>query len=311
MIKQPKLMREFMIDMNYQKYNFINTFVVLIVLVSASGSLLAKDILDGYINNFIAKSDDKDDKLLGLLADTHGKINAPSKQVEKSKATSSLFDEDLQQQSVKPDEAIKKLNESRILRQKTKELSIDHLESNGDSDINNQLQGLLSQLKSLSFPEPQELNGPEPKLELEAEPVVVEEDIEVEKEIKTITVLERQVVLSEVRLPVDQSRVVDTFEVAESLFHIGDKTNALLYYRKSFSKSLPMGNKTNPKRAWVLFQIGNCLYNADHQEAMKAYEQLITEHPSSDWTNCARTKLQVLTWLADEKPMALTMNEVK
>jgi hypothetical protein len=296
--------------------------IVLLIFVSLSSYAVSADVLDAYIGKFMAKSGSMDDKLLGLLGDPSRQSKSSSGRTDKkggSSTKSDTSDNSIKNvdMSDKTTDASKKkdapiiektssaaLDKTKNLRKRLNDSSIMTLPAKGSSSINSQLQDVLRQLKSLKF-------GDETETVEEVELVQVAES-EINQAIAdsnsseaTDIVPPPQKIMT-VKLPQDASQIIDVFELAESLFHVGDKVNALKYYRKSLATSLPVGKKANPKRAWVLFQIGNCLYNEDSVEAIKIYEQLILEHPSSDWTNCARTKKQVLKWLVVEKPMTLT-----
>ncbi|WP_169852872.1 tetratricopeptide repeat protein [Anaerohalosphaera lusitana] len=101
------------------------------------------------------------------------------------------------------------------------------------------------------------------------------------------------------------TRVVDHFALAEALFSAGEKELAAKYYRQALDKYGKNYSKTDPERAWILFQLGNCLYETKPEEAEIIYEQLMREQPNSEWTKCATVKRQVLRWLMNEKPMEL------
>ena len=316
-------------------------YIVLFIFVSLSSYAISADVLDAYIGKFMAKSGSMDDKLLELLGDPMGQARPSSKKnndkiavsgktgnkaVSSDKVTNKAAPSNKTSDSVVPGkitDAIEKkrvpiiekrssdaLDKTKRLRKKLNDSSFMTLPAKGSSSMNSQLQDVLLQLKSLKFDDETEA------VEQEVELVKVDESEVNQTKIdsnssETTDVAIASEKITVVNLPEDASGIVDVFELAESLFQVGDKVNALKYYRKSLALSLPVGEKANPKRAWILFQIGNCLYNDDTVEAIKIYEQLILEHPSSDWTNCARTKKQVLKWLMVEKPLTLTQTGTK
>ncbi|MCX5634542.1 MAG: hypothetical protein NTW55_01685, partial [Planctomycetota bacterium] len=65
------------------------------------------------------------------------------------------------------------------------------------------------------------------------------------------------------------------FELAEILFRSGNLKEAAVLYQQALNKTNPKDAASASKRAWILFQIGNCLRNDEPQNAMKAYRQLI------------------------------------
>ncbi|MCF7956036.1 MAG: tetratricopeptide repeat protein [Phycisphaerae bacterium] len=295
-------------------------YIVAIGLFTLSSYTVAGDILDSYIGQLIAKSDsgDKESKLLDSLKSEAKPLSeksddkkaqpvkvADSKTGANSESTVKEQKTDIEKTSAET------LDITKQLREKLQESSNSPLPDVDSSKIDEQLRDVLSQLKSLGFSE--EDKTKDKKVEVQAESEVVAAETEPKAEsVETIeSVPSPNESEPNVTLPENDAEIIDMYELAESLFRIGDKENALKYYRKALDKSLPAGKSANPKRAWILFQIGNCLYNVDKVEAIKVYEQLILEHPSSDWTNCARTKKQILKWLLDEKPMTLTMSKVK
>jgi hypothetical protein len=283
-------------------------YILTIVIASVSVCVCRGDILDGYITGFMEKADST-------------KVKSPAStevpQVQSNQSSERSVDSQAVPKSKDAEDS--QLNKSKKLRKQLKDSSIMVLSGRGGSDVNVQLKSVLEQLKSLRFSGEGETVEPEPEIEPDVEPVfttsaVVEEQPVVEKiddREKTKKSQSQENDLPEVVLPDDISGVVDSFQLAESLFRIDDKVNALKYYRKAFELCLPLNSMPNPKRGWVLFQIGNSLYGKDTMAAIKIYEQLILEHPSSDWTNCARTKLQVLKWQLTDKPAVYTMSETK
>lgn len=295
--------------------------IVATVLFTVSSYTVAGDILDKYIGQLIAKSDsvDKESKLLDdLKSQAHpsseksdDKKAQPEKVADSKKAADAKDVSGNKEESDIEKTSAATLDITKQLREKLMESSIRPLPEGGSSSIDEQLKEVLSQLKSLGFSEEDKTTEQEVEPTAEIKDVVVEVDPKVDSAETIEIVSTPNVSVPNVSLPENDSEIVDMFELAESLFRIGDKDNALKYYRKALERSLPLGKSANPRRAWILFQIGNCLYNVDKVAAIKIYEQLILEHPSSDWTNCARTKKQILKWLMVEKPMTLTMGKVK
>jgi len=55
-------------------------------------------------------------------------------------------------------------------------------------------------------------------------------------------------------------------------------------------------------RAWVLFQLGNCLQNHKPTTAMEIYRKVLVEYPDSPWTDLAKARRGVIEWRLKEKP---------
>ncbi len=100
------------------------------------------------------------------------------------------------------------------------------------------------------------------------------------------------------------------FELAETLFLSGYQKEAAIFYREALKPKSPDGTPSAPDRAWILFQIGNCLRNHDRPEAIKMYAQLITEYPNSPWKELAQARRTLLSWYMKEEPHKL-INERK
>jgi len=92
------------------------------------------------------------------------------------------------------------------------------------------------------------------------------------------------------------------FEMAEILFRSGNLKEAAVFYQQALNKTNPKDAASASNRAWILFQIGNCLRNDDPQNAMKTYRQLITEYPSSPWTEIAKARDKLIDWYQKDDP---------
>lgn len=318
-----------MINMKYLKMNkTIKIYIVIAACSLANSYGLAGDLLDDFIGEFIVKADFGNDKMSGLIDVKQGKAEESNVKAQQEATADKKISENTQDLTFKSNDTVQqevkseivndaKTNKTKVLLKELKDSSIMSFRQNGPSAINDQLENVMAQLKSLRFsnlPESENIDS-EIDIKVPSEAVIAKMQLEGDPNNGSTEKIENQKPLQNAQLiviiPEGAEGVVDSFELAESLFYIEDKVAALKFYRRALGVSLPTGTKENPRRAWIIFQIGNCLYNENGLEAIKSYEQLITEHPSSDWTNCARTKMQVLKWLVAEKPMALTMSEVK
>jgi tetratricopeptide (TPR) repeat protein len=96
------------------------------------------------------------------------------------------------------------------------------------------------------------------------------------------------------------SDIVNPMEVGESLFNIGNLTDAVKFYRLALERMAD--NKDDPDRPWVLFQIANCIRREDPDNAYATYQELITEYPTSYWAPTAKTQQQVISWYRQTTP---------
>lgn len=95
------------------------------------------------------------------------------------------------------------------------------------------------------------------------------------------------------------------FELGETLFLSGYLKEAAIFYREAFKRKSPDEPGLARDRAWILFQIGNCLRNDDQPEAIKMYGQLITEYPNSPWKELADARRALLDWYLKDEPHKL------
>jgi len=102
------------------------------------------------------------------------------------------------------------------------------------------------------------------------------------------------------------SRVQDPLEAAELLFLSGRPTDAVPFYEEALRRTRAGDAASGGDRAWILFQLGNCLRETDTAKAQDAYTKLIAEYPGSPWTEMARAGGRLLTWYQSARPDQLT-----
>ena len=273
------------------KKQFIYFTLALIFTVPAFADVDDRIVLNGMMNKLIAKADSRaiNDPLLDLVSEHEFKQEI--KEIKQKKA------------SIKTDKLAEELRKS----------SLKRLQANKSSEINSQMQDVLNRLKGLDFVEKKGEDNKQAENAItdarvskkerdngKTQPAESRPDPE-----KTKIVKNKETDETAADIMIDDKKVIDTFSLAESLFLAGDRKNALLYYRKSMAKTIYSKNTPNPHRAWILFQIGNCLYNIDKKAAINAYQQLIDEHKSCEWVGCARTQLDILKWIENENPAQL------
>jgi len=100
-------------------------------------------------------------------------------------------------------------------------------------------------------------------------------------------------------------RLHNPFVLAEILFNSHCLTEAAACYRQALDRvpadeADPFANK-----AWILFQIGNCLRNTDRPAATQMYRQLIAEYPDSPWADLAKAESKLIDWYLRDKPDTL------
>jgi len=97
-------------------------------------------------------------------------------------------------------------------------------------------------------------------------------------------------------------KVNNPFQLADILFLDGRLKEAAIFYQEALNRIGKEDVRSADDRAWILFQIGTCLRNDDLTTAMKAYRQLITEYPSSPWTELAKALEKLIDWYQKDKP---------
>jgi tetratricopeptide (TPR) repeat protein len=112
------------------------------------------------------------------------------------------------------------------------------------------------------------------------------------------------------KLSQNPSNLHNPFELGETLFLSGNLKEAAICYQEALKRNTTNDANSARDRAWILFQIGNCLRNDDPPAAIQIYGQLITEYPNSTWKEFAETRRALLDWYLKEEPQKL-INERK
>jgi tetratricopeptide (TPR) repeat protein len=98
------------------------------------------------------------------------------------------------------------------------------------------------------------------------------------------------------------SAVQDSLELAELLYIKGYLKEAAVFYQETLDRQKPDKQPSPGQKPWILYQLGNCLRQSDPASASKAYKQLITDFPDSQWTASAKVQGKIIDWLQKEKP---------
>lgn len=97
-------------------------------------------------------------------------------------------------------------------------------------------------------------------------------------------------------------QINNPLQLADILFRSDCLKEAAVCYHHALEKINADDNGLYEDKAWVLFQIGNCLHKDDPATALKMYNQLIVEFPDSLWTDAAKVKSNIIDWYVKEKP---------
>ncbi len=103
----------------------------------------------------------------------------------------------------------------------------------------------------------------------------------------------------------DPNQIENPLEMAELLFLSGRQSQATVFYEKALAQTAPNDPSDERDRAWILFQLGNCLRQTDMTRARDMYMKLVSEYPASPWTELAKAHGRLITWYQNAKPQQL------
>ena len=105
----------------------------------------------------------------------------------------------------------------------------------------------------------------------------------------------------------DPEKLDNPLELGEILFVSGNLKEAAMFYSEALKRKDPNDVSASWDRAWILFQIGNCLRNDDLPAAAKMYQQLLTEYPNSPWADMASAQSNLIAWYLKDEPVKLML----
>jgi len=105
----------------------------------------------------------------------------------------------------------------------------------------------------------------------------------------------------------DPKKLDNPLELGEILFVSGNLKEAAMFYSEAMKRKDPNDVGLSRDRAWILFQIGNCLRNDDLPEAAKMYQRLLTEYPNSPWADMATAQSNLIAWFLKDEPVKLML----
>ena len=184
-----------------------------------------------------------------------------------------------------------------------------------DTKSGDQLKRIIEQIRSVEF-KPQQ-QAPEPVIVPEKAPAIEPNetvpDVPVQKETakqeakpklpyEPITDETLQMLKT---LAQDPEKLANPLELGEILFVSGNVREASTFYSEALKRKDPNDVSVSWDRAWILFQIGNCLRNDDLPAAAKMYRQLLTEYPNSPWAGLATAQSNLIAWYLKDEPIKL------
>jgi len=184
-----------------------------------------------------------------------------------------------------------------------------------DKRTKDELKRIIEQIRSIELKPDKQASEPvlAPEVAPAAEPNETLSDTAVPKEQKTKEVETKLPYepISDQTLQIlkDLSQHLDnlrnSFELGETLVLSGNLKEAAIFYQETLKRKSTDDVGSARDRAWILFQIGNCLRNDDPVTAMKIYGQLITEYPNSPWRELAEARSKLLNWYQKDEPHKL------
>ena len=190
------------------------------------------------------------------------------------------------------------------------ELSI--AKSGKDKRTKDELKRMIEQIRSIKFETQKETFEPivVPKVVLIDEPnealseTKEQEKKEIEPKLPYEPITDQTLqLLKNLSQHLDNLR--NSFELGETLFLSGNLKEAVIFYREALKRKGPDDVGSARDRPWILFQIGNCLWNDDPPNAIKTYRQLIIEYPNSPWKELAEARSKLLDWYQKDEPHKL------
>jgi len=194
---------------------------------------------------------------------------------------------------------------------------LDMAEGEKDKITKNELRRIIEQIRSVNFGLQKEAS--KPAIVPEVVPIVVpidEPDKAVSEDEKEqhkkeegsglpYGLVTNQTLQTIRNLSQNPDNLKNPFEMGETLFLSGYLKEAAIFYQEALKRKSPDDVGSARERAWILFQIGNCLRNDDQTEARKKYGQLITEYPDSPWKELADARRTLLDWYLKDQPRKL------
>ena len=86
--------------------------------------------------------------------------------------------------------------------------------------------------------------------------------------------------------------------IGDALYQAELCEGAELFYQAALKSE-----KDGENKAWLLYQIGNCLRRTQPAAAMAAYRKVAADHPQSGWSEAATAQLRLVEWYQTYRPI--------
>ena len=192
------------------------------------------------------------------------------------------------------------------------DISID--KGRKDTTAKDELERMIEQIRSIKLDTEEEKQTFEPIIVSEVLPIddpnkalsdtkeLEEKQVELKLPYEPITDQTLQILKNLSQHP---ENLHNPFELGETLFLSGNLKEAAVFYKEALKKKSSDDAGLAQDRAWILFQMGNCLRSDDPPTAGKIYEQLIMEHSNSLWKDLADARNKLLDWYQKDEPRKL------
>ncbi|MHC4572531.1 MAG: tetratricopeptide repeat protein [Planctomycetota bacterium] len=189
-----------------------------------------------------------------------------------------------------------------------------------DESGKNELQRIIEQIRSIKFvpeqkkPEPVIVIEPTPTTEPNESLPITDASTSVSQAHSELELPDKPIPDKTLQMLQNASQHMDQLgnplELAEVLFISENAKEAASFYREALNRKRGDDKQAAQDRAWILFQIGNCLRTGDPLTAKKIYVQLINEYPDSPWTDLAKARGKLLDWYEKDRPRTLIGDNV-
>jgi TolA-binding protein len=187
---------------------------------------------------------------------------------------------------------------------------------NEDTDNQRDLKNLIQKVRSVRFADPErrptfsvppeptpEVNLTTPQTGANAEPgPAPDAALNTPTTVENLAALSPETQKELEAILEDPNQVQEPFEMAELLFLSGRTTQATVFYQIALDRTANDASVTSEDRAWILFQLANCLRETNMAKAKDAYLKLVTQYPDSPWTELAKAHGRLITWYQTARP---------
>ena len=204
---------------------------------------------------------------------------------------------------------------NRNFKSKFLQIALNIPEDEKDKKAKNELKKIIEQIRSVNVEIQKNIFEPvivPDKVPIkEPNEVVLEDKDTKEKQKNKIEsspkdgILANQTVQILKKVSQDPNNLRNPFELGETLFLSGYLKEAAVCYQEALKRKNLNDADSTRDRAWILFQIGNCMRNDDQYAAIQFYGQLIAEYPNSTWKELAKTQRALLDWYLKDEPHKL------